>query len=287
MKNIIVFTDYSKQCDHATKFAIHLAKKIKANILMVEAVSTEHRVLSLNFAGVNVGFEDHLPEQNERLRNMCNVLENELTENALPGKFLPAIYCQRQLLPVNEALMLFEESLEIAFTVCAANLYYSSSSIIAGKICGQLLESAISPVILVPESAPVRYAEKYAFMADLTSNNVFHLTETSKLAELSAAELMVVNINNGRPLDKDQEIAVKTIMRETTHQIDYGRIYYRHLPNSVLKSDLEWLFQDNRFEALVMVYRKNSILNQVLRFDYTDKLIGNIDVPLVIYPAVE
>lgn len=285
MKTIIVFTDHSKQSAHAAKYAIHLAKKIEANVLLSNVITLPNAVLALHTYELNDGFEDQPSAYNNKLLNLCSLLENELAEKALPGKFSPAVYCQSEEMPFSEAINYFEETLDVAFIVLGVNLYYGASSIIAGDTCGKVLAFSKCPVILVPEDAPIRYAEKYAFMADINNNNVSILTEVAKLAAYSAAELMLVNINNGRPLDGDQENAVRSIMKETIHQIDYGRIYYRHLPNEVTKSDMEWLMHDNRFEMLVMAYNKDSILQQVLVFDHTNKLAGNINVPLLIYPT--
>lgn len=286
MKTIIAVTDHSTQAAHAARYALHLAKKIKANVLLCDIASLHHRALVLNDNGPYAVAEDQLPVQNTGLLNLQNALEEELNGQTLPGQFMPAIACQSQETPFGEAPDDYAAALDIAFVVLAGNIYYGASSIMPGKACGEILKTLKSPMILVPEHAPIRYAEKYVFMADITCNNVPTLTDIAKLAGYSAAELMLVNINNGRPLDKDQEDAIKSIMTETIWQIDYGRIYYRHLPNSVLKSDVEWLIQDNRFEMLAMIYNSNSMLNQLLRFDYTDKLIGNINVPLLIYPSI-
>lgn len=282
MKNIIVFTDYSKQSEHAARYAIHLAKKIKANILLSDAITVTDAVLALQAEGRNNKFE-YLQVENKKLLNFCRSLENDLAKNTLPGKFLPAIYWQTKAMQLGEAINSFEESMDIAFIVLGVNLYYGDSSIMAGGICKKVLEFSNCPVIIVPEGASIRYAEKYGCVADINNLNGLKLSEVAKLAEYSAAEIMLVNINNGRPLDKDQENALRSIMKEAISEIDYGRIYYRHLPNNVLKNDMEWLMQDNRFEMMVIFYTEYSVTRPLLKFDYSDKLIGNINVPLLIY----
>ena len=285
MKTIIVFTDHSKQSEHAAAYAIHLAKKIKANILLSDAICIPNAVSALQAEGLYESVEYEPPAENNKLLSLCNSLENELAENALPGKFSPAIYCQSEAMPFNEAINYFEENLDIAFIIVGVNLYYGALSIMAGDTCAKVLEFASCPVILVPEEAPIRYAEKYAYVADINNRNVSILAHLTKLADCSAAEVMLVNINAGRPFDEDQENALRSIMKETISQIDYGRIYYRHLPNSVLKSDVEWLMQDNRFEMLVLPYHKHDVISSLLQFNYADKLTGDINVPLLIYPA--
>jgi nucleotide-binding universal stress UspA family protein len=286
MKTIIVFTDHSKRSEHATAYAIHLAKKIKANVLLSDAICVPNAVSALHADGSNESFADRPPVENNKLLSLCNSLENELTENSLPEKFSPTIYCQSEAMPFNEAINYLEETLDIAFIILGVDLYYGASSIMAGDTCAKVLEFTSCPVILVPEYAPIRYAEKYAYVADINDHNVSILTHLTKLADCSAAEVMLVNINGGRPLDKDQENALRSIMKETISQIDYGRIYYRHLPNNVLKSDVEWLMQDNRFEMLAMIHTKCNIISPLLQFDCSSKVIGNINVPLLIYPAV-
>lgn len=284
MKTIILFIDHSKQSNRAGEYAIHLAKKIKANILVSEAITVSTHVLSFSNNIPAGEFEYEEPTNDGRLLDFCKVLEDELATNPLPGKFVPAIYCHQDEMPLNEVMNFFEESLDVAFIIVGSNLYYGASCIMAGYTCRMVMEFANSPVILVPEDAPIRYAEKYAYVADVNGKNVSTLKEIAILATYSAAEVMLVNINTGRPLDEDQENAMKSIMRDTIWQIDYGRIYYRHLPNSVLKSDLEWLMQDNRFEMLAVSYRNHGEISSLLQFDHTEKIIGNINVPLLIYP---
>ncbi len=251
--------------------------------MLSDTVKVPAKMLALHVGGFEEDFEDKSP--NEKLLGLCNELENELAENALPGKFSPAIYCQSEQLTFGESIKYFEENLDVAYIIIGANPYYGASSIMAGDACGKVLEFANCPVILVPEGAPIRYAEKYAYVADINNHNISTLAEVAKLAAYSAAELMIVNINNGRPLDEDQENALRSIMKETISQIEYGRIYYRHLPNSVVKGDMEWLMQDNRFEMLAMIHTRCNITSPLLQFDYSSKVIGNISVPLLIYPA--
>jgi nucleotide-binding universal stress UspA family protein len=288
IKTIIVFTDYSKQSEHAAKYAIHLAKKIKANILISDAVIEPNPVYASYDAGSRSVFET--PDdvrKNNRLLKFCDSLENELVETILSDKFVPAIYCQPAEMSLIDTARHFEESLDAAFIMLAVSLYYGASSIMAGDTCKKILASSSTPVILVPEDAPIRYTEKYAFVADINNNNVSTLGKVAELAAYSAAEVMLVNINNGRPLDKAQEGALRLIMKETICQIDYGRIYYRHLPNEILKDDMEWLMQDTRFEMLVVVHSKNNTIIPLLQFNYNNKIVGNIDVPVLIYPTID
>lgn len=287
MKTIIVFVDHSRQSEHAARYAVNLAKKINANIVLSDAIRARSAELALHGAGPYDDLEDSEPAESSRLLNFCTLLENELEQKTLPGKFSPAIYCQSAGMPLGDAIDHFEETLDVAFIVLGINLYYGTSSIIAGGACGKLLAHSKCPVILVPEDAPIRYPEKYAFVADINNQNVSTLMKVAEIAAYSAAELMLVNINNGRPLDEDQEGALRLIIRETINQVDYGRIYYRHLPNEVLKSDVEWLMQDNKFEMLAVVYHKHNIISPLLEFNYDSKMLGNINFPLLIYPGID
>jgi len=286
MKTIVVFIDYTSRSEHAVKYAVHLAKKIKANIFVADVIKKNKKpTIALSNGALDSvsGFSD--PDDNFRLLNFCRALENELAENTLPGKFSPSVSCCQQEMPLHKVVDFFEEHKDIAFILLGTNLYYGAASIMLGDTCGNILALSNSPVILVPEDAPVRYAEKYVYLADINTNNVLPLAELAKLAEYSAASIMLVSINAGRPMDADQEKALKLIMKDDISQVDYGRIYYRYLPNNVLKSDTEWLMQDNNFEMLAITYDAQGVINPLLQFGFEDKIIGNVNVPLLIYPT--
>jgi len=226
-----------------------------------------------------------LPQAQDKLAALCYGMEQHLIAGTFPGSFVPGIYCQSGILPVAEAIKALEENNAVTFIVLAANLYYGSNSIMAGETCGKILASSRTPVIAVPESAPVRVAEKYTCITDITNNNGPYLSRLADLASHSAAELMLVNINNGRPLDHEQEQALKALMKEMINHVDYGRMYYRYIPNEAPETDMEWLFKCNRFEALALIYPKKDLYKRILRFDYQERMVGNIDVPVLIFPA--
>jgi len=285
MKNILLLTDYTPASAQAAQYALRLAKRINANIIVSDSLLVPEQVLVLMGDAIGSELEAELPQAQDKLAALCYGMEQHLIANTFPGSFVPGIYCQSGTLPVAEAIRSLEEKNDIVFIILAANLYYGSHSIMAGETCGTILRSSRTPVIAVPESALVRVAEKYTCITDITNNNGRYLGLLADLASYSAAELMLVNINNGRPLDHEQEQALKALMKEMIDHVDYGRMYYRYVPNEAPETDMEWLFKCNRFEALAMVYPKKELYKRVLRFDYQERMIGNIDVPVFIFPS--
>jgi nucleotide-binding universal stress UspA family protein len=282
MKTILLLTDHTKPIDHAARYAVRLARRFKASVLVSDSILAPTGVLKPD------GFvEENGPgvlPGGSGFETLCCELERYLLESTLPGSFVPEIYRQTAGAPDLETINDIEDRFDIAFVVLAANPYYGSHTVMIGENCGKVLKSTRSPVIAVPENAPVRLAEKYTFITDFAYDNAACLEQLSALAGVSAAELMLVNVNNGRPLDGDQENALKALMKELIYEVTYGRMYYKHIPNETPETDMEWLFKNNRFEALALAYPKSSTYKHLLRFDYAERILGNIDVPVIIYP---
>jgi nucleotide-binding universal stress UspA family protein len=282
MRTIILFSDYSQQSAHAGRYAIHLAKKIKANIIVSDAIV--HKVDALaEYTGDFAAETDEIQQAEQILADYCTKLEDQLIATTLPGKFIPAISPHSNPFEFSDSTLEFVDHLEADYVIMASNIYYGKTSVMTARNIDTVLNCTKSPLIIVPEDAPIRYPEKYAFVNDISRNNFPFLEQLVSLAEISAAELMLVNINNGRPLDTDQERALCTIMKETSHNVDYGRIYHRYPKNEVKKTDVEWLFEDNRFEAIALVYSETDICKKILSAVKDEKIRGSIDVPLIIF----
>jgi len=285
MKTIVVLTDPYLSSENTARYAIHLAQKIKSNVLLAEAVFDYSKIAALQ--AEDIEYASETTPGNHQLTNLCNKLELEMAQSNYPGKYVPSIYCDEQVLPVEEMVPWLQSSLDVAYVIVSANLYYSSSALMAGHDYAQVLAHLKVPLIIIPEDQPLRYPEKYAFIGDVQHDYSGYLNTIAALADYSAATIMLTNINTGRPLDNDQELAVRSIMKETINKVNYGRIYYHHIPNQVTKTDVEWLFHNNKFEALVTVYHKNDIYNNVLEFGFNQKIKGNITVPFIIFPGLE
>jgi hypothetical protein len=92
MKTIAVLTDFSRRSEHAAMFALHLAKKINADVLLFNAFQVP--VSKNNWGQIDCAFEDYDEIEDcvkKKLSELSRKLENELKGKSYPGAGLPAI----------------------------------------------------------------------------------------------------------------------------------------------------------------------------------------------------
>ena len=95
MKTIAVLTDFSERAEHASRYALNLAKKIKANILLFNSFLVPADVpMAAQVAWPAVDYNEVKKGSEKELTKLRSKLESELKKEHTPGTFVPAVSWQ-------------------------------------------------------------------------------------------------------------------------------------------------------------------------------------------------
>ncbi len=285
MRTIAVLTDFSERAEHAARYTLHLAKKIKANILLFNSFMVPSDVpMAAQVAWPTVDYDEVKNDSEKTLKKLAKKYEAELKEQHLSGNFLPAINyaCEEGSLANN--IPGLEENKDITLLVMATHGADELSAFMFGNNCRQVIDAASIPVLIVPETSNIGDVEKIVFASDVTYTDVEYLKALAVLAAKFSAEITVTNVNPDNPLDSEHNAAVRLFMNDVEHDVDYDRISFKSVPNVSVKKGLEWLIENTKFDMLVMVHRKSSLFELVFKSSITKKMADRVDVPLLVYP---
>jgi len=283
MKTIAVLTDFSERSEHAAVYALQIAKKIKADILLYNAFMTP-ATADTQTAWPAEDYDEIKTYTQRKLNALSRKLEDELREKSFPGSYLPAInyQCEEGVIANNIADL--EENKNIVLIVLATHGADDVSAFLMGNNCRQVIDAASTPLLIVPENCSEKNVEKFVFATDLVHNDIDYIRALSTLAKQFSAEIMVANVNQHIPLNAEHEKAVVKFKNEIITKINYGRVYYRNIPNNNIKSGLDWLIENVRFDILVMVHRKGDLSDFVFKSSITEKMADRACIPLLVYP---
>lgn len=285
MKTIAVLTDFSARAEHAARYALHLAKKVKANILLYNAfLVPSDTPMAAQVAWPMVDYNEIKSDTEKTLKALAKKLEAESKEGHFPGTFLPAVSYQCDEGSIANNITGLEENGDISLLVLATHGSDEISAFMFGNNCRQVIGSANTPVLIVPEKTPLSDIEKIAFATDITYTDVEYVKSLSKLAEKFGAEITITNVNPDNPLDSKHNAAVRLFMDDIEHDVDYRKITFKSVPGSNVKKGLEWLIENIKFDLLVMVHRKSTMFELLFRPSITKKIAGRVDIPLLVYP---
>jgi nucleotide-binding universal stress UspA family protein len=285
MKTIAVLTDFSRRSVHAAMFALHLAKKIKADVLLFNAF--EVPAYAINSMQIDGPFEDYDEIKNvteNKLISLSRELENEIKGKSIPGTYLPAITCRCEEGAIANNIADIEEDKNVVLIVLATHGADDISAFMMGNNCRQIIDAASVPLLIVPENCSIKNIEKFVFATDLIHNDIDYISSVAALAKQFSAEILIANINQNAPLNEEHENAVNSFKEEIVHKINYSRVYYRNIPKDNVKMGLDWLIENVKFDILVMVHRKDDLSDFFFKSSITKKIADHAYIPLMVYP---
>ncbi|MCR8560808.1 universal stress protein [Mucilaginibacter sp. BJC16-A38] len=286
MKTIAVLIDFSERSEHAAKYALHLAKKIKANVLLFNAflVPADVPMAAAQVAWPLYEFEEIKADAEKELQKFCDKLKHGLKERPLPGEFLPAITCRCEEGAVVNTLPTLQGSKGIVLLVAGTHGSDALTSFVLGNNCRELIDDTTLPLLLVPENASVNDIEKIVFASDLNLNDIKYINAVAGLAQDFTADIIIGNVNPDLPEDVKHNKAENSFMQEMVLNVKYKRVSYRNFPNQNVKKGIIWVLENEKPDMLVMVHRKNSLFDFFFKSSVTKKIAANTTVPLLVYP---
>ncbi len=285
MKTIAVLTDFSRRSVHAAMFALHLAKKIKADVLLFNAFEVPaYAVNSTEIAGPFEDYGEIKKITESKLISLSRELENEIMAKSFPGTYLPAITCRCEEGAIANNIADIEEDKNVVLIVLATHGADDISAFMMGNNCRQVIDAASVPLLIIPENCSIKNIEKFVFATDLIHNDIDYISSVATMAKQFSAEILIANINYHAPLNEAHKNAVNSIKEEIVHKINYSRIYYRNIPKDNVKMGLDWLIENVKFDILVMVHRKGDLSDFILKSSITKKIADHTYIPLLVYP---
>jgi nucleotide-binding universal stress UspA family protein len=280
MKTIAVLTDFSPGANNAARYALQLARRLQANILLYHTFlvpSTEP--LGTQVAWPMEDFDEIKKESEKELKKLAGKLKKSLAE--LPdGVFRPVITysCHEGAFTLN--LDGLTSNKELVLLVMASH-QKGLSALITGNHLRGVLDTVSLPVLVVPEHAVFKSIHKIAFPTDLGEGDLEVINSLAALARPFNAEIMLAHVG---PADAGAKQAVKDFLQDVGNQIDYPNIYYRQVEEQKVRQGLLELEQHTGTDLLVMVHRHKDFMERIFGGSYTQKIAADPIVPLLIYP---
>jgi nucleotide-binding universal stress UspA family protein len=285
MKTVAVLTNFSDRSEHAARYALHLAQKIKANILLFNSFLVPSDIpIDAQVAWPAGEYEEMQCYSEMKLKELGKKLEDEVKTKHSSIIFQPKITQMCEEGTIANSHNKLEEDKDIILLVIGTHSTDDLSTFLMGNNCRQVIDAATLPLMIIPGNAPIKDIEKFAFATDITYSDVAFIRALTSLATQFSAEIMITNVNPDTPLDSEHDAAVHLFMNDVTNEVEYNKISYRSIPNNNVKKGLEWLTANSNFDVLAMVHRKSSFFEFFYKSSISKKMAACCTVPLLIYP---
>lgn len=282
MKTIAVLTDCSETSAHATRLAMHMAKKMKAHILLFRLAGVP-AVKQLQLVGNGDSEDDFVSEKADDLAAFAMKMELDLKGRSFPGSWLPEISFNSDNAELEDIMTAIDSNSQIALLITAVKEQDDIAAFILGDTCTRIIDWAGVPVMVVPESAPLRNFEKIAFATSLHEEDINSIADLGKLMEAFAAELMVAHLND-RPSDTTVTAAENQLNNDLYKKLSCGGVYFRSINDTRTPQTWDWLRANKRTNLLAVVQQPREQMARFFNRGKNAQVTHHITVPVLILP---
>jgi nucleotide-binding universal stress UspA family protein len=283
MKTFVISTDFSSVATHAAKYGYQLAKEVKADIILCNAVIVPAEVPQAGI--VAWPMEEYnvlMEESNDELKKLKEQLEQYRIENSFqpPIKIINESGIHADV--VNSVCQEHQAELVIMGTHASSG----ASHFIFGDHTRKMIDSTTAPLLVVPPGAKPGPVKKIAFATDFEKpeEDLKAIYNLLPLARLLNAEILITNVYNEEYHAPKSQEWVAQFMTDLSNKANYPHIYYRVVKNTNAESGLEWLCEHGQVDMLAMVHRHHNFFDNLFNGSHTKKIADKIALPLLVIP---
>lgn len=282
MKKILVPIDYSAHSDNAVKFAIEIAKKINANVHICHALEAPELIAMPGFmVWPTEDFSELKEDADQDMENYVAKLkeDDQLKTPYLPNiTFSTGISATKQLIDQNIAEQVPD------LVVMGMEGKGKLDRFFLGSVSKQMIANPTIPILLVPKDAIYEPIKKIAFATDLSDSDLNSIHDLARMLCLYDPEILLVHVDNEPSDFHDPRTPANQFLNRVTCNINYGKIYYRHIKDGDVDQGLKWLSENGQINILSMIHRHDGIFSRLLTGSHTQKLAKSVHLPLLVMP---
>lgn len=286
MKTILVATDFSSNARNAASFAYKLAKAIRADIILCNAVVVPSEV---PVASAMVWPLEECENLLESSIHELNLLKNSLELADSSDTYRPAIRCTNETGTLAEMIGDVVKSQKISLTVIGTHGSSGINQFLLGNHSRELINQTLIPLLLVPADREISRIKKIAFAADFKKpeHDLISIYALIEFARPLEAEILLTYVCDNDFESPEFQHWIQTFMTELSNKANYPHIYYRIIRSKQVIMGLDWLCRHGQIDMLAMVHRSKTFMENLFRGSKTQKMAQHIPVPLLVFPSKE
>jgi len=269
---ILVPTDFSRLSDTAVEYAAKMAKKIKAELILLNIVYINtHPKVSTALKTDEI--EDAMAE---RAGKVFDIMIKQLRSNFKGLKISSEII---KGFPVEDyvekAAKRFKADLIVMGTKGASGL----KKIFFGSNAVSVIGKSSIPVITVPEHALFHPIKNLVYASDLNKTEK-ELKTLLPLAKIFHSDIHVVHINTDSDIKK---IDTEKVRKSLVKKLRYPKISVDELSNGSISQSLDEFVTGTKGDLLAMFTQKRSFFEKLLDKSVTNEIAYHSWIPLLTF----
>lgn len=284
MKTILVLTDFSIRSQYAAEFALQIAIKTQADILLCNAMEIiENAPMAEQIAWP---IADHIALKQESLTDLkviANQLEKLGSQGAETKTYKPVITC------INDFGKLWAVATKVIKEKCVDMVIMGShksnglARFLFGSHTHEVLDSINCPVLLVPETLTYKDIRTISYATDLTFSDFKVINYLALIARPFNADILVNHISPyglpGMEADKAIQHSINELLSH-----DHPKVFYTSVKGDNVPKRLLEISSSGKADILALVHKRYGFFESLFHSSVSKQMANTAKVPLLIMP---
>ena len=285
IKNILILTDFSQNAKSAEEYALQMAIKARANLILYNAYP-----LPSAMPGSDNVVWPHDPSASLELQSISNLqsrvyeLERELIkikEDSYKPEIRHLGFAGSLIHKLNDIIVQDNIWLVIMGTkgeIFAANVLFGSNVF-------KVLDKINCPVLIIPENARFKDVEKIAYATDLRSTDLEIFKYLNELCEILKVDLSIVHVSPDTI--SIEEALSKKITEQILYKTHNDRTTIKYYQGKSVGESLHEMIVQTNVGMLAMLYRKYGFFKSLFHESKTHQMVKHTKIPVLVFPDSE
>jgi len=277
MKTLLVINDSTPQGDHAAKFALIIAQKLQANILLANvckvASNMQHKKIHAvgdDGDGIEVDYGSELTGALIKLNNHHEGFKPEITEIDISA------HDETQLAEIaNKAqIWMIVKGMADHSPATLAKMHININTLMNKVRC---------PLLMIPLHWSLKQIERLVYIADLRYCRIQFVRFLAELAKPWNAIVSIANLSASGLPDMCEKYATAVFTDEIWANVKYEGLLLNNVREKDMMKAVDVMINGMHNDVLVMVNHRFHFEEIVGRY-ITEELPEHITIPLLIFP---
>lgn len=274
MKKILVPLDFSETSDNAFVYALEMAKRLKATLVLLhtfEIPVVDTQMMPIDYATIYNTVElsnlEHFREKMPKLhaiaeeRNLHHIAMNHIM---MDGDLL-----------VNIKKVITQENIDLV--VMGTNGAEGWWDSFIGTNTGSVITGVSVPVLIVPSGVQFQKMESIAFTTRFRKKDIEALIKVLFYAKRFHAKVKCLYVKT-----PDSDVTEDTIRRWQSHFEDEENLQFFILPNENVNETIEDFLISQEIDMLAMLTYKRNFFVELFTTTTTQRLSYHLQTPMLV-----
>ncbi|MCL5127822.1 MULTISPECIES: universal stress protein [unclassified Algibacter] len=262
MKTIIISSDFSEEAKNATKYAIGIAKKIEAKLVLfhLHIVSVHAVQARLPYKDILKSIDYAKTKVEDRVKKLSETYDIDIKVDFAMGGYFQQL--KRAIAEHHADMMVMGMHVK------------SIENDLLGSTTSEAINKVQIPILAVPVKAEFKDVQKILFACDLekgiTTNIVKEIKKTTKKFN---AELRVLHVN-----DKITELKNNKEILEPLEEVSY---FYKSVQSEAVIDEIKNEMIEYKPDILIMIPYEYGFWSSLIHKSKTRMMSSGLDIPLL------